>query len=1134
MTSPEVPLQDSALNAFLPRTYPRTASQWSVREQAFYEKILAAQHFDVLIVPVQIQHWGFDWAMRLLMTAEIASAIAEDQRLRIPDPFLVAKLFGEGQRAVSPEEVARVAQVLGVKRVVLAYAGQDRGHLQVTLIAMDQPAQEPPSFLGKNRRRLDKYFVEDNLPPIEAFESVLPELLRAVGFEPPAAPVHASSGALEVEALPEAPLQLFSSKDAVHDAYALFLLDSLVPRYIERAKARFAVEAFLATNRIAPASPEYRALRARAYMSLGYRPVALKLLEQPHTDEERALLAALQGDLPSAVELAAKEKNPVKQLIETLDAITIASHYDVADRTQIIARIRALKLPGKIWTWLAMRAATDWDSGSQFDNASLKLLLDHDFPIPGYTMQDIVQGALSIKDPERAVRAADLAPFNHVRRYLENAASEASRSESIDRLNGQDYLALLEAIGHDNLMRRLHWLTHMQSRPQAAIEMADSIDAVYNGDTYYELERAKAERAVADASGGAEREGLMHGAYARAFNALVWEQSQSLIAAEAMTELGSTGRHDYGYFDNLYHSDLPYHPGFILWSDGGDRTAIRRNALAALENATSEFAPVRELLNNDSNQPAEQSDIDAVMQSISGRFIGDPERSWLLADQEARRGNAEAAVALLRAGIRSSPNYEPLYASLDRVLVESGDVNEAQRVALSYPGFRKDSNANPLQVAYAGFEMGTTFYAAGYLDLATPLYRISASQDTGSASEMAAQARLELLAGHLEGAMQESLARAQRYNDASAFRDYLSMLHALRHSNEAWSAFGELVREIPEQPQTWEAALVGHHVTAQSEADVVQWAKRAEFKAAGARLSYAAEDIVRFATTDRTPSQALAKEITEIDRPIFQLEDDTHDVVRPTADGRWEHILGPNRPDAYGMLRAGVFSGSRKHQVTSDLAYFVEGYRALQLKQFKESKAAFDEALTLYDPSSAASYMLPYYALAAAQAGDTGSVEAVLARLSPGERKFDYQLARGVIDAVAGRLEDAVRELRLARLQRPSSDERVLLTQYTYGDVCALLFEATHQSRIRELALDWAKKRQKIEPWQSWSFALEAKLALDGKDRQRAIAMTRYLDPGSETLRKFSKSEIEAAVAEFGRENIFLSQPTHRKADQGI
>ena len=89
----------------VPYGYPRPASEWLTSEKAFYEKILAAGKFEVMVVPFQVQQWGFDRATRSLMTAMLAAAVAQVQSAKVPDPYLVARALGDGQRQFKPEDI---------------------------------------------------------------------------------------------------------------------------------------------------------------------------------------------------------------------------------------------------------------------------------------------------------------------------------------------------------------------------------------------------------------------------------------------------------------------------------------------------------------------------------------------------------------------------------------------------------------------------------------------------------------------------------------------------------------------------------------------------------------------------------------------------------------------------------------------------------------------------------------------------------------------------------------------------------------------------------------------------------------------------------------------------------------------
>jgi hypothetical protein len=77
----------------------------------------------------------------------------------------------------------------------------------------------------------------------------------------------------------------------------------------------------------------------------------------------------------------------------------------------------------------------------------------------------------------------------------------------------------------------------------------------------------------------------------------------------------------------------------------------------------------------------------------------------------------------------------------------------------------------------------------------------------------------------------------------------------------------------------------------------------------------------------------------------------------------------------------------------------------------------------------------------------------------------------------------------------------------------------------RELALDWARKHQRIAPMYSWAYAIEAELAKTSAERLRALAITLYLDPNSERASRLPAAEREKAKQWLNANNPFLKPP---------
>jgi hypothetical protein len=325
-----------------------------------------------------------------------------------------------------------------------------------------------------------------------------------------------------------------------------------------------------------------------------------------------------------------------------------------------------------------------------------------------------------------------------------------------------------------------------------------------------------------------------------------------------------------------------------------------------------------------------------------------------------------------------------------------------------------------------------------------------------------------------------------------------------------------------DEPQIWETALVGHRREGLTEAQLGTWAGEERWSRSGRSMGHAAMYLLRAGVTDRMPSGEFAAMLEKVDRPVWQLASGANQVVRPAREGNIHIVLGPvTSPGA--MLPLGVFENSQKTRVKSDLAYFAEAYRAIRSNDFMAARSMLEEAATLYDLSvERVGYLLPYYAYASARSGQTGPVRQLLERIPRERQRFDYQLARAVLEGITGDAEASVKSLMYAKYRRSFTESRPFYAEYQYAELCEWLYEATRNAKYREIALDWAKKNQTFQPWFAWAYAIEAKLSTDAQARGRAIAMTYYLDRNSERLSAMPKKEVEAAVKKFGPANPFL------------
>ena len=1124
-----IPSDLKLAHPLLPRAYPRPASVWKDSEKSVYAALLAKGQFDVLVVPVQTQDYSFDRPSRSLMGAQLALAIAATGKYRVPDPYLVARALGDGDRRINPEDVFRLAGKLGVKRIVWSYAGylehgQARNKVRFNVQHQDRlengffDTHLQPTTL----QRFDVAFSE-TLTPAEAFRSVLPKVLESIGVQatPPAKPVSLAGDA----PLPESLRDLLErAGDPARDAHYFQLLAALTPEYAERNRERYAEKSLLAVLDASPLSPGYRYLKARAYMYLGDRVAALNALGAPRTVEEQHLLALLNGDLPSVRRLVPQVKSPLNALIAKIDANTIGANYRAISEEKSREDARALKLKSEALAFFVERAFTDWSLWMQHDNVKLKQLLDKEMPVAGFSLAQIAGGTAAFADLAKLRAAANLSVLDHVRRLLSAHADQWCCTLS-KRLGPIDYVDFYESLATDNLARRARFLVQIQGAPEAALEFVARIESVYKDHPQFTLARARAEAMLAARSSGAAREGYGRSAYLNALNAFYWEQAQTRTAAEAFHVGAGLGRHDFGRVDNVFAHDLPFRSFYATWESGGRRDYALRNARNALANSMFNVQPLRELQQLLVDFQGKHEEFDDLLATLKGRFVGHPEMPAILAGASLAKGDTRAAATLYRQAVKANPSAWESYEALGKLLFEEGETAEAAKVYMSYPGFTGGTSEHPVAVANHSYEAGSRFFWSGNFEQARPLYQIAAKLKTGADSSLASSTRLALLEGDLQEAAKHMFARATRYNSAFAYRDFLGLRHAMGNSEEAWDAFRVLARQV-RGPQLWETALVGHRMAGLTAKEIAAWLAKDPSIDAAEGFGYGAMHLVRAGVVDRKPGPELAGLVEAADRPVYRLEQ-SGVVARPA--GQSGMVLGPDAPNG-GLLHLGAFERGPKQRVKSDRTFFVEAYAAIRDKQYALASALLVEATSLYDVRNVRlGYLLPYLAFAAAKDRNIEPVRALLARFDPEQRRFDYFMAEAVLSGLAGAADEARRALKLALHRRPFTELRPVYTEYQYAEICEWLYEATGDRGYADLALNWAKSNQAVQPWFAWAYALEAKLTSDPAAKKRAIVMTHYLDRNSERLASLPPDEVKAALEQSGAVNPFVAEPTKRE-----
>jgi hypothetical protein len=1135
---------DLAMRDGLPRSYARPRSEWLEGEKARYQKLLAHGKFDTLIVPFQVQMYALDRATRSLMTAELAAAVAGTSAGRIPDPYLVARALGDGERHLDPEEVYRFADLIGVRQILWGYVGHDRNkHMSLTVQRQIRGSDGTLTA----RTAVDGRFSEqtpftDEAPPVEAYEAMLPRIVSALSGDSahwPARPVQATL-TQGPAAAPASPVALLAaSTDPAQAALTFQLLAYLAPRSAERARERFSEKSWLALGSLAPGSPYYRVLKARALFLLGLRPAALRILGEAKTPEEKELLAVLNGNQP-AVERSRELVRPVLlRWIAALEASRIQDDYTEASKNRDAAAMASLQLPGDTWALLARRAFTDGDSWAEFNNADWKRLLDRDFPIADYTLESIINGAFSVGNLDRMRSQQNLSVVNHVRMLRDIEASQHCCREVSFQPDAWDYLDLIEADGEDNILRHPLFLVDVQGLADSAQQSLDEMETTFQGHPEFAFARAKVQILRSRSQTQSESEALRRSAYGNLHDAIYWSQGQTWVSAQAFDALSMVpelAQREVGQYDNVYASDYPYRSFYPSWEGGGQMALSERNNRAALENASSDLKPLIALVNESSYGDGDHEKKQAeIFASVEGRFEGCTALYLMKARFLRSRGDEAGAEKDLRASIRIQPGVWNAYEELGTLLVEKGQSDKAAAVFKDYPGFEPGSHDNRVGVSNHAFAAGNLFYRAGLPTLTAQFYEIAAN-GTGSGADIVSHARLDLMGGDYDSAQSLLLDCGQHYDDTGCYEAYLELSFARDNPKQTWDAFGQLTRQF-DRSDVWAAAMVGHRREALSEAQIVSWSQQQADRGAGLAENRLAHLLLSEGVVDRAPSEALAAALTRVALPVWRNNTFNTMVVQPPFAGGPEYIQGPRKGASPGARTpatrmdpapVGGKPEPEKMPVKSNLLYLAEIDIAIHREDFASAFALAREASGIYDLAgngTEQSILLPYFAYAAARSGNAAVVTSYLADFSAAEKGFNYYLAQALLAGMEGRTRDSIELLSKARYRRPYSSDRPIDPAYAYAQACQWLYEASGKPDYAREVLDWARATVTMRPENAWAYALVAIHSADAAEKARAIALALYLDPRSEWIKRIPAEERDSAVAALKGKNPFERKP---------
>jgi hypothetical protein len=1070
------------------------ASAWLSAERASYAAAVAKTQANIMIVPFQDQGYGLDRIERALMTLDLAYELGA--HARIADPQLVARALGEGARRFERTAVLELAAKLGVHKVIMGYVGHDRNHaMTVTLQVLTvQPGVGGERIVQTRQSDWRVLPFTDKNPPFATFHALLPQVAKALAIVP--APIR--STAVEPASvtlnLSASPLDLVTSRKSQPAVTVITLLGALASPHAELARERLFERAFVVSTRFDPPGERASFLQSYALMNLAHRPAALERIRGSQQPAAMTLRAALNGDL---LEMEAALKTVTDPYLGALLSVTLQDMryaYNVGASPADITTATPLGGVQQQWLLLIGSRLSDENPWTVDSAHELKSLFDEIFPAQGLDLGSVMPGARNDVSSGDANVDWDIGIAQHIRHLVgEFAPLTCCEADHANHVSRWDLLWLLESRAEARLVKSLFRLDELQGSPAATMKLLDRYESFFAGHPGLAAARANAARELIH-SAGRERGATLSDTMAQSAQlAGYWSPGENRTAYSVITTMRPPIDKTF-WLEDAYAYDFPrrsFWPAmFYLGAERDPAIRFLDFAKESLEYSQVDLDPLAAL------PRLNEVDKRRLYADLQSRFLGAPHRIDMLATVRPKNEAPTDPQAQLRASIAAEPDTWSHYYELAKLLIsKDGDYAQAHQVLLSYGRFQNIAHPlNPVQLSNEAEQSGSLFYFYGHTELSKELYKIASDLDTGSAASLTSAIHLKLLAEDWQDTLASSAMLVQRYPDSYAYRDYLSLLHAMGKSARAWQEFSQVASAFGE-PQMWFSALVGHRIEGRSERDVRAWLQRPEIRNARfGRRQYAPAFAILWNATDRMPAP-------DLDRFVQSLDDEPGTPV--------QHVDGIAD--------------------TPDLVYFAAGYTKLKHREWAQSLAAFKEMAEHYSLDAGEdAFALPYFAMAAIKAGDGTQPERLAQEQQiPGgfeiQGTFYRMLTRALLAGADKKLDAAESLIRGAFNTRSGTGYEPITTEYEFAEVCEWLFLETQDRRFIEILLDYLKEYERIQPTHAWAYALEYTFEAPGERRIRALAMALYFDPASQRIKPAPKSDVVEARRWLAMNNPFAA-----------
>ncbi|HYL19947.1 MAG TPA: hypothetical protein VEV20_14795, partial [Burkholderiales bacterium] len=336
---------------------------------------------------------SLDLTARITIAREIASIIEQETGVPVPDPALVFEAYN-APRYIEVGQVQAGLTNAQAQWLIGGAAWHDaRGKMGIRLVKIPLKSAVPTAGTAFERGDIP---ISEELPPEAAFRPLAQDALRGLGFRGDPHAVVKEDAPSDLT-LPPSPVAAEMTQRTATEGLWLQQLIGVLHHPLHSADPRPRERVFERTlsglQGLSPESGDYTVLMARSLLYTGRPFAAAKILEAaPTTPEAKALAAYLKGDLPMLTLAVAEIRREIPRTIAECELISLRERYGELDENDYPAEEKRLakRIPTAWEPLFALFVAHQnlWTMPAPSD---LKPLLDRDFPVEGYRIEDLVR-----------------------------------------------------------------------------------------------------------------------------------------------------------------------------------------------------------------------------------------------------------------------------------------------------------------------------------------------------------------------------------------------------------------------------------------------------------------------------------------------------------------------------------------------------------------------------------------------------------------------------------------------------------------------------------------------------------------------------------------------------------------------